>query len=93
MHALGGNQRERLTQVKTHLTAKHAESAGAGTVGTLCIRRDGVLVLLEDFAQKIFVRGGDCMSHKKNLESYLVGVRSGTISRPSIVKHLEDVRI
>ena len=69
VHALGGNQRERLTQIKTHLTTKHAEGAGAGTVGTLRVRRNGVLVLLEDFAQKIFVRGGDCMSHKKNLES------------------------
>ena len=69
VHALGGNQRERLTQVKTHLTAKHTEGAGAGTVGTLRIRRDGVLVLLEDFAQKIFIGSRDCVSHKKNLES------------------------
>ena len=69
VHTLGGNQRERLTQIKTHLTAENTEGAGAGTVGTLRIRRNGVLVLLEDFAQKIFVRGGDCVSHKKNLES------------------------
>ena len=67
MHALGGNQRERLTQVKTHLTTKHTEGAGAGTVGTLRIRRDGVLVLLEDFAQKIFIGSGDCVRHEGHL--------------------------
>ena len=35
---------------QTHLVAEHRTRAGAGTVGTLRIRRDGVLVLLEETA-------------------------------------------
>ena len=64
VHALGGNQREGIPQVEAHLAAKHAEGAGAGAVGTLSVGGDGVLVFLEDVAQKIFVRGGDgCVAH------------------------------
>ena len=66
--------RGRIPQVEAHLAAKHAEGAGAGAVGTLSVGGDGVLVFLEDVAQKIFVRVGMGASLMMNLRGSPCGM-------------------
>ena len=61
MHALGGNQGERVTQIEAHLPPKYAERAGARTVFALSIGGNSITILVKNFAQQILIGGWDAL--------------------------------
>ena len=70
MNFFGGDQREALAQIETHLMAEHTARAGAGAVGLFNPMR-------VDVAHEIFVGGGDGGgSHGESLKRSFLRVPS-----------------
>ena len=68
VHTFGGNQRERLTQIKTHLTTKHTPKVPVSVRSERCASAAMRPCSPRGFRAEDLRKGGDCMSHK-NLES------------------------